>query len=481
MVDAAVDQPLPSTVQCAAAVGERVHELLSAGLNSERASEVALLNNPRVLSGLARVGAARADVVQAGLFSNPKVSLMLRWPDGGGLTNLEMNVAQNIAELWQIPARKESAERDLRRVILDTAREAAQTALDARSAYHRATRAQREQALAEDNLEITRQLLEIALARREAGAGSEIDINLARALHLETELRLREARLSVVELRAALARVLGLTLNPREIRLIDDAAPPDISPINAQAVIRAADEHRLDLRSARSMVQAAAARVEYEKTRFLREIEVGISAERMERARRADRNWTNEAVWATAEEGMLALPSLMPRERLQTDWVIGPTLMFELPLFDLNDAQIARARYERRAADAVLEAIRREVVQDAWIAYERAAVAWSNTRFYAEELLPLEQDSLVLAREAYQAGRSSLLAVLDAQKTLLASRTGYVRAQEAAQLAAIELERVAGCSLQTLIAQAPSGDAQAPTSQPITPAPGAAESPENSQ
>lgn len=481
LVEAAVDQPLLPSPECTEAVRERVQVLLSEGLNAERASEIALLNNPRVLAGLWRVGSARADVVQAGLFSNPKISLMLRWPDGGGLTNLEMNIAQNIAELWQIPARRRTAERDLHRVILETARETALAALDARSAYHRTIRAQREQALAEENLEITRQLLEIALARREAGAGSELDINLSRAQHLETELRLREARLAVIEQRAALLRLLGLATNPADLLLIDDSPLPEIAQLSPPVVIRAADEHRLDLRTARTMVEAAAARVEYEKTRFLREIELGISAERMERARRRDRNWTNETVWATAEEGMLAFPSFMPRERLQTDWVIGPTLMFELPLFDSNDAQIARARFERRAADATLDALRRDVVQDAWVAYERAATAWSNVRFYASELLPLEQDSLVLAREAYQAGRSNLLSVLDAQKTLLASRSGYVQVQEAAQLASIELERVAGCSLKTLIEQAQSNDALAPSSQPAESALGAFGSSETSR
>lgn len=467
-VDSAVNESFAMAPFSNAAVQSEVTRQLADGLTLAGATRIALLNNPRIHAGLHRLGVGRAEVVQAGLFRNPTISLMLRWPDGGGLTNLEMNIAQNLADLWQIPARRRAAEREQERVVLEVAREAVNVVLDVRAAFYRASRAAREQSLAEENLEIARQLLEIALARRAAGAGSELDINLSRAQQLEAELRVREAALETIERRSALARLLGLELPPGQLVIRDEAQEMRLEALTAERVISAAHAHRLDLRAARAVCAAAAARVEYEKTRFLREIEVGISAERMERPRRRDRNWLYETAWASAEEGMLAAPSLMPRERRTTDWVIGPTLTFELPLFDWNDAQVARATHEHRQAEAMFEAMRRDLVQDAWVAFARAQTAWSNARFYEEELLPLEQDSLILARESYQAGRSNLLAVLDAQRTLLASRLGHVRAVEAAMLATVELERVAGCPLQQLI-EIPTPETESPpASQPST-------------
>lgn len=467
LVTAAVDEPFAVDPFSDAAVQAEVERELAEGLTLSGATRIALLNNPRIHAGLHRLGVGRAEVVQAGLFRNPTVSLMLRWPDGGGLTNLEMNIAQNIADAWQIPARQRAAERELDRTVLEVARETANVVLDVRAAFHRVIRAQREQALAEENLEITRQLLEIALARRAAGAGSELDINLSRAQQLEAELRVREAALETLERRSGLARLLGLEHAPGQLAIREESPALRLESLTAERVIRAAHEHRLDLRAAREVCAAAEARVEYEKSRFIREIELGISAERMDRPRRRDRNWIYETAWASAEEGMLAAPSLMPRERRTADWVIGPTLMFELPLFDWNDAQVARADYERQQAEAMLEALRRDLVQDAWVAFVRAQTAWSNARFYEEELLPLEQDSLILARESYQAGRTNLLAVLDAQRTLLASRFGHVRAIEAAMLAAVELERVAGCPLQSLISSPIQDGESVPASQPV--------------
>ena len=88
-----------------------VDALLRDGLTASEAAEVCLLNNRKLQAMLYDVGAARADVVQAGLLSNPTLSLGLGFPDEGGLANFDAALAQNFADLWQIPVRKGIAER----------------------------------------------------------------------------------------------------------------------------------------------------------------------------------------------------------------------------------------------------------------------------------------------------------------------------------------------------------------------------------
>ena len=61
-----------------------------------------------------------------------------------------------------------------------------------------------------------------------------------------------------------------------------------------------------------------------------------------------------------------------------------------------------------------------------------------------DELLPLRETGLSLAREAYRAGSGTILTVLDAQRSLLDGRAGYVEAQATAAEAVIDLERIAG-------------------------------------
>lgn len=113
--------------------------LLANGLTSDEAVQVALLNNPTVRVALLSVGVSRADVVQSTLFSNPTLFLSLQFPDGGGTPNVEVNLTQNIAELWLVPARKDAAQRDLDRTVLEAARSTAFVVLHVRQAYVRAT------------------------------------------------------------------------------------------------------------------------------------------------------------------------------------------------------------------------------------------------------------------------------------------------------------------------------------------------------
>lgn len=449
-VQHAVGQPWSYRPDDDDAVRSKVDELLHDGLTADEAVGLALLNNPRIQSELLRVGIGRADVVQAGLFSNPALALSLRWPDEGGLTNLEFGVAQNIAELWQLPLRTKAAKRDLERVILEVAREASVRALEAKSAYFRAVRADREQELARENLGITQQSLDLAIAKRDAGSGSEVDVNLSQSRHLETQLMLQRAGLGRVEARSALVSLLGLKLSPVELALGDSLPLPTAMAVSVDRLVEAARGNRLDFRSVGMLVQAAEARIELEKARFLRSLEIGISAERDARRSRGDRNWLAETAWASAEEGALRAPSLQPRESQSTDWVVGPTLGVELPLFDQNQAQIAKAQFEHAQALKALEAMEQQLLQEAWVAFQRSQTARENAALYQEKVLPVRERSLELATEAYRTGRTPFLSVLDAQQDYLEARAGYVEALEAHALASVELERVAGRPLGAL-------------------------------
>ena len=457
-----------------AAIAEQVSSLVADGLTVGEAVKVALINNPRLQSAIYRLGISRADFVQSGLFTNPSLSFSLRWPDGGGLTNLQAGVAQNVAELWQIKHRKEAAERDLDRTVLEVAREASMLALDVRVAYWRTIRADREKDLARDNLALGQKLIDVTLSRREAGAGSDVDVNLSRSQHIDYELRMRSAALAAVEAHATFAKLLGLTTPPSDIVLTDVLAEPGDWNLTSEAVIATAMQSRLDVQATKMAVAAAEERVAYEKSRLLRSLEVGISTERSARNSRGGRDWLAETAYASAQSGQLTLPNFQPREDQSTDWVTGPEIGVELPIFDQNQAQIARAEYVHQQATKMLETLERELTQDAHVALERARTAADNLRFYKESALPLREEGLVLAQGAYTAGRTTLLAVQEAQRSLLSARSGYVEALTNHSLAIVEVERVAGRPLNAFLdvseANAP-GTNSASTDSVVTPPP----------
>lgn len=452
-------------------IEQRVTSLLDDGLSAHDAIQIALLNNPQLQAATYRLGISRADFVQSGLFSNPTMSFSLRWPDGGGLTNLQAGMAQNIAELWQIPHRKQATKHELDRTILEVAREASVLAQDARVAYWRAVRADRERDLATENLTLAQKLVDVAISRRDAGAGSDVDVNLARSQHTSAELKRRKATLAAVEARAGLAKLLGVTTSPNELTLADELIEPTVWTVSAEQIVSTARVNRLDLQAAQMTVAAASARVEFEKSRFLRSLELGLSAERSARGSRGGRDFLAETAFASLQSGQVTPPSLEPREDQSTEWVIGPELGVELPIFDQNQAQITRAQYVKQQALKLLDALARELAQDAHVALERARTAADNALFYTETVLPLREQGLTLAHGAYTAGRTTLLSVQEAQRLLLEARSGRIETLTDYALAIVELERVAGRPLDQLL------QAAAPVATPTESSPSPEDNP----
>ncbi len=448
---------------------EKTAALLGDGLTADEAVQVALLNNPRARAAMLSIGVSRADFVQATLFTNPTLTLSLRLPDGGGLANFEAALTQNIAELWLIPARRRVAQRELDRTVLDAARIAASIALEARIAYVRVVRAAGQQTLAQDQLQITERLVEIAGLRQEAGSGSEVDINLARSQHLEAQTALRNARLAGVEARAELARLLGLSTPPNELTPTDRLAEPATGLSAADALQQLAREHRLDLRIADQTVATAEARLREERVRFLKSLEIGLALERSERRSPGDRNWAAETFYDSLQSRALTPPNLMPRPSSGHDVLLGPTLGVELPLWDQNQAQIAKAELLHAQSVQLRDALLIDVAQDIHSRLARAQTAAENARFYRDEQLPAAERSAQLSRDAYRAGRLPLLSVLEAERNLLTARSGYLAALEAAALAMVDLERATGRPAAGLFGAAAAGSpaTMQPASAPV--------------
>ncbi len=455
-------------------VRSKAETLLEGGLTVEEAVQLALLNNPKVWAGLLRTGMARADVVQAGLFSNPTVGISLRFPEGGGLADLETGLAQNIADLWMIPARTRAAERDLDRTILETAREAATIANDTKVAYYNAVATHRALEISRENLGLVEQLLKITEARLEAGAVGSLDVNLVRGLVLRAGVDERNARLAAATSKRTLATLLGLESPADELMLTDPLPAPAQAAIDAEHLVEIARGARLDLRAARDAVSAAEARVEFEYARVFQSVEVGFALERNARRALPGRDLLADTARASIANGGLTAPEIESRgqRRLarsqEIEAILGPTLSITLPIFDQNQAQIAKAKLAMQEADALLASLERTVAQETREAVDRATTAWGIARTYEQEVLPQAQTTLELSQSAYQAGQTAILNVIDAQRSLLETRQAYVAALQSAATALVDLERATARPVPLLLQ---SGAATRPASTQPTAAP----------
>ena len=448
------------------AVESRVEALLAGGLTADEAVQVCLLNNPGFQAAWMDVGMAKADLVQSGLLSNPSLGGSLRLPAGGGLANLEVTMAQNIADLWRIPVKQRSAQASLDQAILLLARKASDLAADTRAAYFRAVGAQEVHSVAQENLAIAKQLLELALGRQRAGAGAELDVNLSRSAVLEAELAVESTRLAASETRRSLAKLLGLSTDPERLTLSDSL--PESSPVTSEAekLIERARQARLDVRAAEQAVFQAKARVQEEWLKVFPVVELGVAMERAERQKQPGRDILADTARASIANGALAAPEIQPRSqrRQNTDFIIGPSWGLELPIFDQNQAQIAKARYSYEQASKTLESVDRMMTQEVRSAVDQMATTWKIVGLYRESFVPLAQSSLSLSRESYKAGRASFLSVLESQRFYLDTRRRSIEAVQSAVATIPELERVVG----TPIGELQSADAGHPATQPAT-------------
>lgn len=435
------------------AVATEVHteQLLRDGLSSGEAVELALLNNADLQAAFREIGMARADLVQSGLLSNPTLAMAFRLPAGGGLTAIDMDVAQNIADLWQIPPRKRAAEQNLEQMILRIAFEASQVAARTKQAYCAVVGAEHRLKIARENLDVTRTSRELSEFRLEAGAGNVLDVNLAKGAVLDVELSVDRARLAASDAKRDLAILLGLRTDAEQLKLADEARSPDL-PTQSEALVVQALENRLDVRALREAVRAADERLVLECRRVFPSLTIGLSLERDARGPSQDRDILADTARASIAAGRLTAPEIQPRSArdVDQDVTLGPGFALELPIFDQNQAQIARARFVLEQAVHRLSALETSILHEVRGAADQAETARKITRFYEEEVLPRSQQNLDLARDAYKAGKTGFLSVLEAERAFLVTRDRYTSTMEDEAIALARLEQAVGMQFENM-------------------------------
>jgi cobalt-zinc-cadmium efflux system outer membrane protein len=445
-------------------------------LTLDEALQHAMLANRDLQAAFADIGIARADLVQSGLWKNPTLSLAGMLPEGGGRADVTFGLAQDIADLWQIPIRKKIAQAALDEAVLEVVNQAVELAMAVKQAYHRVQYQRQAIAIAQSNIEIVQRSDEAALARFRAGQVGKIDVDLARAAWLQARLALidieRQARVSEQDL----ALAMGLDRWPAQEVMLDPlpAAMPPAPAVDAAVELALAD--RSDLLAQRRAVAVARRRIREEWRKVFPSVEIGLELERMEARAMPGRKVAYDTLVSSAKAGELTLPDIQPRadrqreKRQMIDAMLGPGLMLPLPIFDQNQAQIARAMIQHRQEISRYEGLVQRVERDVRAAAINYQAATQTVQFYESQLMPQLQSSLESATAGYRSGGSTILAVLDAQRSLVMSAADLNMARMERLLAADELERAVGgpLLLQRLQAAA-SQPAEVPATQPANP------------
>ena len=396
---------------------EDLEAVLSGGLSLDEALRLALVNNADLQAEFQLIGVAHADWVQSRLLSNPSLDVLLRTPTDGSRSMLEAIAGVELLELWRIPVRRESARHELEATVLRIARRAGERLAEVRKAYYSAVAAEDLLRVAEENVELAARSVEAVRILHEAGAADAFDESLARGPLLSAQLLLWTARVEAADAKRELAKRLSVERAVADLLLTDPLPRHAGTGIDPEALVHRALTSRLDLRAIAATIVALDARVQLEERKAWGDVAGGPTLER-----------------PAGSGGEL----------------VGPALSLTLPLFDQNQAQAARARFQLAQAVKLRESAEVTVAQDVRSGAERVIWAADGLGLYEDELLPQAERSFALARESYAAGRSTLLALLEVQRQLLDARRAHVAARLEAASSAADLERLVGAPIQGL-------------------------------
>ena len=431
-------------------IEEKTTMLLADGLTIDEAVQVALLNNPEFQSQFQEIGVSRAELVQSGLMTNPTLFTSARFPEGGGRSNLTFSFAQELADLWQIPVRKRIAKAKLQRTILTVVRQAIDLTADVKIKCYVLLALEQAERIARENLELLQRSVKLAQDRFDAGEVGQLDVNLTRSNLLDVKLKLISLRRQRRIAGLALARVLGLARWDQPWTLQGSMPRQPLHVADTSALVIFAMRQRLDAQAAAMQTRAAEAEVRRQYIRIVPSVTAGVEEERPERRGLPGRKILADTGRASVANGRLTAPEIQSRgqrniERSQIiDSLLGPTISLTLPIWHQNQAKIARARFKAIQARKNYEVLLDSVAQGVAQATASARTASELVTFYEKQSLPLARNTVEAARRAYQAGEQNIVALIDAQRTLVTQQRQYVDTQRDYAIAQAELERSLG-------------------------------------
>ena len=372
-----------------------------ATLTLQQAIDLALRGNPGLRAEAATVEATRAGEVTAALRPNPTFS--------NGTVDFTGGIAWTVERGGKRQRRIDSArlatagaERDLldgRRTLILTVRTNFAAALLARFNFR----------AAQENLKNFQEVEDLNRVRNDKGEISGGDFLKIGLQKLQFQTDLEDADLAWRTARAALRQAMFAPELAQDFEVEGELQPAPPAATLAELEQRALAT-RPDLLSAETAVDKAAADERLAEANARVDVSVSLG-------------WIHTG------------PSLVSDQRVQPFFsagesanALGSGVSFPLPLFDRNQGEIARTRAETLRTRAAADAVRAQVIADVETAYVALRTSQERVALYDTVYLEKSRQSREIAEFAYRRGATSILDLLDAERTDRATQLAHRQA-----------------------------------------------------
>lgn len=374
------------------AVAAQVNAMLAKPLDADSAVQVALLNNRNLQAVYEELGVAQADLVAAGLFTNPFFNGSARFSSGNSAT-IDLDIAFNFLDVFFIGLRKNLAAAQLEAVKIGVSSAVLGTAGDVRVAFYNLQALQQTEELRRQVAQATAASYDLARRLREAGNNRPLDLSIERALYEESRLALAAAESDAVIAREHLGRLMGVWGAAQQHWAVAGRLPDlPAAALPAEGLESRAIANNLALRAGRAQITVVLRELGItQPLGYLSALEVGASA-----------------------------------ERADGDWEVGPSVALPIPIFSQGQPAVARVKARLRQAQQQYYATAVDVRSFIRTTYARTQALRQQAEYYRTVVLPLRQTILDQTQLEYNAMQIGAFQLLQAKREQVDAAGAYL-------------------------------------------------------
>jgi outer membrane protein, heavy metal efflux system len=383
--------------------------LITGPLTYEQALDLATARNLNI-EAARRQRAIRASAIRtARQIPNPDVSLELTQDVPHQAVSLDMPIELGGKRTRRI----ELAKAELTLADVDVQAELRAVRRDLRQAFYTLIAADERVRLAESLLDISRRVHDAAQSRFETGAAPRLEVLQADLGVTRAEADLELARATRVAAQAMLNAVLNQP--PQSALVVTGSLSDHVAPIEYEQALAAATISNVDLVGLDRQIDIEARRLE------------------LLRAERAP-----TPVFSAG--GLFNSPG-------EFSSASRVAVSVGVPLFSRNQGEIAGSIATTAQLRARRDATRRTIENEVYGVVARIDAERRHVAAFEQRLVPTATNLEALAEESYRAGRTSVLALLDAQRSLRDLRREALQAALDLQTSIAELEEILGAPI----------------------------------
>jgi cobalt-zinc-cadmium efflux system outer membrane protein len=400
-------------------INDSIQILLANELTPETAIQIAFLKNPKVQSTFEELGIAHADLIEAGLLSNPDFSLEVRYPNRKMLvTNIEYLVTATFLDIFMIPLRTRLAAAEFEQAKRRVTYEILELAFEVRQTYYELLAHQQILKYTLSIVELTNIQAELISRQNSVGNVNKLDFQQIQAKFLEAKLDIAKEQNTIIRLREKLNRLLGLNEDvclilpeiPQEL----DYAGFDLCALEALALTQ-----RMDLQEARFETIRLSRMLGLKEGWTYTNLKAGLAGER-------DPDGVN---------------------------LVGFGISGELPLF--NFGQAARMRIFARLRQAQNRYIELEIriLSEVRLAHKLLMSNLSMINDYLIRIIPLQKEISASSEELYNVMGLGVDRLIENKRQQLEASRNYFEILKDYWIARVMLDKALGGNLFRLLAQ----------------------------